>query len=288
MAESHSGQSYRCSKTLQLRVDAESDINEFNPCSVAMNGNGNAVVSYKFRKTNRYVAIYDLNKGLVRNLVSPQCNFGSNFAVGCVTWDAGKYLMSDDNQKKVFVINADAVDANSATFLEKLERPRGIAVDRKNELVYVVDGEKKCIQVYNRENYKFKKTIGEQLFKLPKMIAVNSRGHVSVSDYNASNVKVLSPDGVLLNTIDGEGDGDHSLKNPRGVAIDELDNMYVCNCDKDSVLKFSSDGQFMCRIDKIEDGLDRPSYVALTGDTPSKVIVVDRSNSLRIYSLMTP
>ena len=63
-----------------------------------------------------------------------------------------------------------------------------------------------------------------------------------VSDSGNKRVQVFNQDGGWLWTIDGSGSGDHSLKDPCGLALDPDGNIHVVDSDSNAIKVFTPEG----------------------------------------------
>lgn len=78
-------------------------------------------------------------------------------------------------------------------------------------------------------------------------IAVDSKGNLLVADAGKSNVAVVSPQGVLKQTIGGPGtdDGQFTSPGPEGVAVDRKGNIWVTDTYAGRIQKFTAAGNFV-------------------------------------------
>jgi len=87
---------------------------------------------------------------------------------------------------------------------------------------------------------------GAGQFLNPVGIAVGPNGDVYVADAGNNRIQKFNANGTYLRQwIRGDGDNDtthHNLKNPRGVAVDRLNNVYVVDTGNKQVQWFADNG----------------------------------------------
>ena len=66
----------------------------------------------------------------------------------------------------------------------------------------------------------------------PYGIAFNSRGEMIISEYNGHQVSVFDTRRQRIQTFRSCGDSPEQMKYPRGIAIDDADNIYVSSNHK--------------------------------------------------------
>ena len=69
--------------------------------------------------------------------------------------------------------------------------------------------------------------MGAENFSLPSGLAVDSKGHILVSDELRHQVKIFNTDGKFLGQFGGLGDGPGQLAFPTDLAVDDRDRIYV-------------------------------------------------------------
>ena len=152
----------------------------------------------------------------------------------------------------------------------QLRHPAGVAITPDNDIV-----------VADRDNHRIQKfTIdGEHLvdrqFARPCNVAVDSQGRVYISDRGNGCIQVLHQDLTFSHTV-----GDNAFHDPRDIAIDSHNVLYVCACD--TVYKIPANRK---SIEKL--GADYRSFIkpcAIAVDSFDNVYVVDaEENSVTIF-----
>ena len=83
----------------------------------------------------------------------------------------------------------------------------------------------------------------------PSGIAFNSRGEIIVSEYWEHQISVFNVRGERIRTIRSRDDCPEQIVSPREVAIDDMDNIYVCS--QCQLQKFTNSGELTECIRKI-------------------------------------
>ena len=118
----------------------------------------------------------------------------------------------------------------------------------------------------------------------PLGIAFNSRGEMTVSEYESHKVSVFDIRGRRVRTFGSKGEGPKQMYYPAGIAIDNMDNIYVGNMYK--LQKFTSRGELMkCAGQK---GAKKGEFCEIRGLTVhrGRVYVCDREiNRIQVFDL---
>ena len=69
-----------------------------------------------------------------------------------------------------------------------------------------------------------------------------------------ATVSIFSPRGEKLGTFGSRGSGQGEFHLPRGVAVDNNDNILVVDCDNHRIQKITSNGQFVKTVGKESSG----------------------------------
>ena len=160
--------------------------------------------------------------------------------------------------------------------------PVAIAVDKRNDNVYVVDSyaswntmPQKRVQKFTKDG-RFLGKWGEHFgldwvsmeyipisypvltnisdLNIPAGIAIDSKGNVYVVESGKDGVSKFDENGHLILSFGGTGSGlgqfnmPGTLNVPVGIAIDKDDNVYVCDEGNDRVQKFNENGKFLMEI----------------------------------------
>jgi sugar lactone lactonase YvrE len=135
-----------------------------------------------------------------------------------------------------------------------VQRPTGIAIDRKRQLVYVVDGGSQATQRHRVEVFaldgRHLRTIGTRgvkpnEFLFPSYAAVAPDGILYVADTMNGRVQSFDPDGNLVSVLGTLGDAPGEFGKPKGIAFDGAGNMHVVDGQLAQVQMFNSRSQLL-------------------------------------------
>lgn len=173
--------------------------------------------------------------------------------------------------------------------------PNGIAVDTAGN-VYVADTGNNRIQKFtktDRTTYAYSTQWGgpgggSGTFNNPRGVAVDSTGAVYVGDAGNNLVqKFTTADGTTYSFSTqwgGPGSGNGQFNEPRGVAVDSSDNIYVADAMNNRIQKFDSSGGYLAQwsSDGFGGTMNGPSSIAV--DTSGNVYVTDVGNGFKFSS----
>ena len=94
----------------------------------------------------------------------------------------------------------------------------------------------------------------------PYGIVYNSRGEMIVSECVGDRVSIIDNRGKKIRTFGSHGDSPDQMEHPRGIAIDDMDNIYVSSSHK--LQKFTSNGKLIKCIGQ-KGGKGYPNGVTL-------------------------
>ena len=120
--------------------------------------------------------------------------------------------------------------------------------------------------------------------KGPYGIAFNSRGEMIVSECGGHQVSVFDVEGRTVQTFGSHGDRPEQIISPAGIAVDDMDNIYVSSEDK--LQKFTSSGELIKCIGR--RGSEEGEFVIPRGVTihSNQVYVCDRDNDrIQVFDL---
>jgi DNA-binding beta-propeller fold protein YncE len=136
-----------------------------------------------------------------------------------------------------------------------LSRPTGMAIDKANRRIYVVDTGSKEVPEQNVKIYDFEgKRIGAiggkpggefGQFSYPTFVAVDPKGNVYVSDTMNARVQEFDADGKFVTSFGQLGTNWGEFDKPKGVAIDSFGNVYVVDSGWSNVQIFNPKGAIL-------------------------------------------
>ena len=163
---------------------------------------------------------------------------------------------------------------------DELDRPRGLALDEPNQLIYIADmSNSRRIQVVSFDG-KFLKSFGQGILKVPWGIAV-TEDNVFVTDWGLDALLQFSKkDYKLVRRTGTQGRGEGQLHRPSGLCIDYNGDVYVAEYSNHRVSVFSKDLNFLKHL--FTQQLSSLHDVKVT---PNSVVVLDRSpNCIHFFS----
>lgn len=168
---------------------------------------------------------------------------------------------------------------------EKLERPTGIALDRRRQVLYVVSGVSRESQHHRVEVFslagKHLRTIGTRgsnpgEFNFPTHLAVAKDGTLFVADMLNFRVQEFDPEGSLVGMFGEAGRGAGLFDKTKGIAFDAFGNIYVVDSEQALVQIFNSQHQVLMGFG---GRLDRLGYMlvptAIAIDSKNAIYVAD-------------
>ena len=82
----------------------------------------------------------------------------------------------------------------------------------------------------------------------PWSVAINQRGEVVVTEWNACRVSMFSASGEKLRSFGSCGSGQGQFQGPSGVTVDGEGNILVADYGNHRIQKFTSEGQFLTAV----------------------------------------
>src|SRR5262245_31380687 len=126
-------------------------------------------------------------------------------------------------------------------------RPRAIAVDLRQDLLYIVDFAGR-IQVFDRDGNYLRGWSTPTIVKgRPAGIAIGNDGNILVADSHYARILIYSPEGKLLREITGAaGEGPGEFAYVSDVVQDEHGYFYITEYgEEDRVRKLSPEGRYV-------------------------------------------
>ena len=128
--------------------------------------------------------------------------------------------------------------------------PRDIAINTRNNKVYVADCNNNRIQVLNSD-LNFSTTFGKkgqdkgQLY-YPSGITCDSAGRLYVTEFGNHRVQVFTAEGKFLRMFGKYGDSRGELNCPDGIALDpSTKHVYISDSNNYRISVFTCEGQFV-------------------------------------------
>lgn len=188
--------------------------------------------------------------------------------------------VTDSGAAKVFVYGKDA------DFLFQItgfKRPTGIAVDKAEKRLYVVDTSEHAIKIFdlkgNPAGVIGRRGEGAGEFNYPVDISIDKDGNLYVNDAMNFRVQIFDRTGRFRSAFGRHGDGTGDIGRPKGLAVDSQGNIYIADAVFDTVQIFDRDGRFLLNFGKL--GREQGRFWLPTGlhiDSKDRVYVSDSYN----------
>jgi DNA-binding beta-propeller fold protein YncE len=170
------------------------------------------------------------------------------------------------------------------------ERPTGLAIDQKRQLIYVADGSFPTSQNHRVLVFSLQgnllRTIGTRgsapgQFNFPAHLTVDRDGNLYVVDSLNFRVQVFDPEGNVFRFFGEAGESLGKFARPKGVAVDRRGIVYVVDAEMANVQMFNDRSQllmyFGAKINMLEY-FDIPGPIAI--DPAGKYIYVGDLNNV--------
>ncbi|HYL85667.1 MAG TPA: SMP-30/gluconolactonase/LRE family protein [Candidatus Angelobacter sp.] len=167
--------------------------------------------------------------------------------------DDDRLFVSDGKMHRVLILDSKREVAGQIS--EGLVDPVGLAIDRQNRFLYVVDTQQDQVLVFDADTLKLLRRIGTGGknhwlttpgdFGAPSNVALDKEGNVYVTDTMNNRVEIFDADGNFLSEFGKHGDGPGYLARPKGIAVDSDGHIWVADSYQDRVQVFNREGQLL-------------------------------------------
>ena len=162
-------------------------------------------------------------------------------------------------------------------------RPTGIAINKKEKLLYVVDTLGHRVDVFDLEGKK-QFSFGsngsdEAKFNYPTHVALDAAGDVYVVDSLNFRVQIFNKAGKFLSQFGGTGTSIHDFMKPKGIAVDSEGHIWVSDSYRNTVQVFDRKGRLLLIFGKL--GIGQGQFNVPEGlfiDGKDRLIVADSYN----------
>jgi DNA-binding beta-propeller fold protein YncE len=243
---------------------------------------GGSTVHYMNLNERRYTVVGPISNGI--QLRTP---------IGLAEDEQGLLYITDSTAGMVYVY--DIARGLLKPFLsEPLDRPTGIAYNRMNKLVYVVETGTGRIIAFDAAGDEVRRfgSPGDKAaqFNHPTDITVDVKGQVIITDPLNYRIKLFTPEGVLVTQFGGAGDSAGYFNKPKGVATDSEGHIYVCDALLDMVQLFDDSGQLLLYFGHTGTGNGEfwmPSGIFI--DRNDYIFVADTYNQrIQVFRYLSP
>ena len=193
----------------------------------------------------------------------------------------GLLYVTDSQLRRVFVYSGSKNKRVIGN--DDLLRPTGLAINKKEKLLYVADTKGHRIDVFDLEGKKLfsfgKAGTQEGEFNNPTHIAIDAAGDVFVMDTLNFRVQIFDKTGKFLSTFGGTGTSIHDFIKPKGIAVDSDGNIWVSDSLRNSIQIFNRQGKLLLIFGKLGIGPGQFNVPAgLFIDSKDRLYVADSYN----------
>ncbi len=166
---------------------------------------------------------------------------------------------------------------------DTLLRPTGIAVNKKEKTLYVVDTHGHRVEAFDLEGKKLfsfgKQGGGEGDFNYPTHIALDAAGDVYVMDALNFRVQIFDTRGKFLSQFGGNGTSIHDFMKPKGIAVDREGHIWISDGLRSSIQIFDRQGRLLLIFGRTGIGPGQFNVPAgLFIDSKDRLFVADSYN----------
>jgi DNA-binding beta-propeller fold protein YncE len=219
-------------------------------------------------------------------------------APGGVALDGKENVYVADSEKKSISVYGRDLKYRREFGDPSLEKPLGLAIDRANGRLYVVDtgtreAKEQNVKIFDLEGKRIGAIGGAPgggfgQFSYPTMIAVDDKGNVYVSDTLNSRVQKFDSQGNFVTSFGQLGTAWGEFDKPKGVALDSFGNLYVVDSGWSNVQIFNPKGQvliFFGGRGPVPGMMKNPISIAI--DKQNRIYVGDYLNHrIGVYELV--
>ena len=166
--------------------------------------------------------------------------------------DDDRIFVSDGKLGKVMVFNAKHQVQDQ---IKGLVDPVGLAIDKENRLLYVVDTQQDQVLVYDADTLKPLRKIGTAGkkhtlttpgdFALPTDVAVDKDGNIYVTDTLNWRVEIFDAEGKFISQFGKHCDAIGCFERPKGIAVDSDGHIWVVDTGLSLVQAYDRDGALL-------------------------------------------
>ena len=166
--------------------------------------------------------------------------------INCFIDDLGFLYVADTERGQVVIFNKEfdyVGEIGDSTIL----KPTDVFVTDKQ--IFINDVSKHSVEVYDRFTRKYVKSIPSKSEGKNKLFSPTNifvfKDKIYISDLGDSKVKVYDLDGNYIRTIGTIGNTPGKFSRPKGIALDEDENLYVVDAGFENVQIFNPEGKLL-------------------------------------------
>lgn len=237
------------------------------------------------------VLVYDRKTGSATRWTG-NTRFPLKGPVGVALDGRGRLFVTDGFQPQVVVFEPSG-NPTAAFGNDILKRPGGIGIDPANGRIWVADTRQHQVLSFDPPEFRAGHAIGVAAgrFSSPSLLAVNSQGHLFVSDRLNCEMQIFDSRGAMVKRFEVQCNGKAESSRPNLVAVDRSDCVYVASPDDNSLQIFSPEGkplQFLARLGPPAVRPYIPAGLAVRGNRIYVVEQGEGTGRVQIYSFTPP
>jgi sugar lactone lactonase YvrE len=201
--------------------------------------------------------------------------------IGAALDGEGLLYVSDSIRRRVFVYRGTKNKRIIGD--DELLRPTGVAINKKEKTLYVVDTTGHRVDVFDLEGKRLesfgRQGGGDGEFNYPTHIALDAAGNVYVMDTMNFRVQIFDKTGRFLSKFGGNGSAIGAFMKPKGIAVDSEGHIWVSDGMRNSVQVFDREGRLLLIWGS--KGIERGEFDVPAGlyfDSKDRLYVADSYN----------
>ncbi|MFQ5657692.1 MAG: hypothetical protein ACE5G5_09145 [Candidatus Methylomirabilales bacterium] len=230
----------------------------------------------------RVIHIFDLQAGSYHQIERAGDRFFET-PLGIVVDEDGRLYVSDPDARRLYLFDEDGDLLRDADVAEDILRPTGLAFDRTQGRLYVVDTLGHKVVVFDRDLRRQGEIGGrgerDGEFNFPTHAFMGEDGRLYVVDTFNFRVQAFAPDGRYLFKFGRPGNSLASFAQPKGIAVDSQGHIYVVEGRLNVIKIFDSRGQLLLVLGGL--GAERGRFwlpIGLYIDDADRIYVADSFN----------
>ena len=198
----------------------------------------------------------------------------------------GNLIVTDDEANDVKIFQKDGKFLRK--FVDKINHPRGIAVNSRGDVI-VVSVRDKMVHIFDQYGTEINTiTKGEGYsFQLPWYVTVNVNNDIIVSDFLAASVTAFNQTGAFLWQYGSWGKGQGQLQYPAGMCCDKNGYVIIVDRDNNRLHLLTAEGDFRCFL--LNKGGDEGALDpwAVGVDSDGRLVLSQGDGIIKIYEFST-
>jgi DNA-binding beta-propeller fold protein YncE len=183
--------------------------------------------------------------------------------------DLGFLYVADVGRKEVVVYDREGEFLNAIGAGLGIT-PTDVAVDK--DRIYILDTKEAVIKVLDRSTSALimeigKGFLGENKLSLPINFSLDKSGTIRITNAGTGKVVSCDRDGNFLGSFGEMGDGFGQFSRPRGIAVNDKEEIYIVDAGLQNVQVFSDKGRLLTYFGSSKlpvGGMNLPSGIALS------------------------